>query len=62
MFMGVKVDKAIEFKELIPMSWQKETLNTMTVEMITYLLVGSCRQPSGSKTGPGDSKGSWSTI
>ena len=34
MFMGVEVDKAIELKEQVPMSWQKETLNTMTIKMV----------------------------
>ena len=56
MFMGVEVDKANKFKEQVPMFWQKETLNTMTIEM-----VGSCSQPSMSGSGPGDSRGSWST-
>ena len=32
--MGVEVDKAIEFKELIPMPWHKETLNTTTIKMV----------------------------
>ena len=56
MFMGVEVDKANKFKEQVPMFWQKETLNTMTIEM-----VGSCSQPSMSGSGSGDSRGSWST-
>ena len=53
--MGVEVDKAIEFKEQVPMSRQKETLNTMTIKM-----VGSLSQPTMSGSGPGDSRGSWS--
>ena len=56
MFMGVKSDKAIEFKEQVPMSRQKETLNTMTIA-----IVGSCSQPSMPGSGSGDSRGSCST-
>ena len=57
MFLGVEVDKAIELKELVPMSWQKEALNTVTIEMVNNLLVGTGSQPSGF----GNSRGSWST-
>ena len=41
MFLGVEVDKAIKLKELVPMSWRKEALNTVTIEMVNNLLVGS---------------------
>ena len=57
MFLGVEVDKAIELKELVPMSWQKEALNTVTIEMVNNLLVGFGSQASG----PGNCRGSWST-
>ena len=30
----------------------------MTIEMVNYLLVVSCRRPSGSGSGPGDIRGS----
>ena len=39
-FISVDVDTVIKLKELEPMSWQNEALNSMTIEIVNNLLVG----------------------